>query len=84
MEMLVNSFAKEAELWHRPKDKTKLAVVDSLPSDESDFLAKFYSQFFQKSPLGWAATGKPHRYSTRQAAREKAHRMGYTEKIVNQ
>ena len=76
----IDSFDNEAELWRKPKNRTKLAVVDVLNGNESNLFSKFYVQVYQNSPLGWVALTKKYAYTTRGLAQDKAHRLGYVEK----
>ena len=74
----LENFGDEVEVWHKPKDRVKAAIVCRLPFLESNAFSNFYVQAYQGSPLGWTPISKQYRYSTRQGARDKAHRLGYT------
>ena len=76
----IKSFDKEAELWHKPKNKTKVAIVDVLIGKEANAFSKFYAQVFQDSPIGWVPITKKYLYTTRGLAQGKVHRLGYVEK----
>ena len=80
----IKNFDKNMDLWQKPQDKTKIAVVAPLPSDEEKFLSKFYAQIYQHSPLGWVPVSTRYQYSTRGIAQDKVHRMGYSVPLRDQ
>lgn len=70
-----------AEKWRKDGSLQKLAIVAELPSSEQNEFSKFSTVVIQNSPLGWVPVSSNWKYHSRHAARDKAHRLGYTSRL---